>query len=47
MTTLPQAVLAKDPGIVNTAYRHTGNNVGAYARALEVAASVGDRVVIV
>ena len=35
MTTLPQAELAKDPGIMTTAYRHNGNNVGVYARVLE------------
>lgn len=35
MTTLPQAELAKDQGIMNTAYRHNGNNVGVYARVLE------------
>ncbi len=35
MTTLPQAELAKDPEIMNTAYLHNGNNVGVYARVLE------------
>lgn len=34
MTTLPQAGLAKDPRIMNTAYRHNGDNVGVYARVL-------------
>ena len=48
MTTLPQAGLAKDPGIMNTAYRHNGNNVGVYARVLEGGhVDRGDRVVLV
>ncbi len=48
MTTLPQAGLAKDPGIMYTAYRHNGNNVGVYARVLEGGrVRRGDRVVFV
>ena len=48
MTTLPQVGLAKDPGIMNTAYLHNGNNVGVYARVLEGGrVGRGDRVVLV
>ncbi|MBA3472845.1 MAG: MOSC domain-containing protein [Rubrobacter sp.] len=48
MTTLPQAGLAKDPGIISTAYRHSGDNVGVYARVLEGGrVGRGDRVVLV
>ena len=48
MTTLPQAELAKDLGIMNTAYRHSGNNVGVYARVLEGGCvGRGDRAVLV
>jgi uncharacterized protein len=48
MTTLPQAGLAKDPGIMNASYRHNGNNVGVYARVLEGGrVGRGDRVVLV
>jgi uncharacterized protein YcbX len=48
MTILPQAELAKDPRIMNTAYRHNGNNVGVYARVLEGGrVGCGDRVVLV
>jgi uncharacterized protein YcbX len=48
MTTLPQAELAKDPEIMNTAYRHNGNNVGVYARVLEGGrVGRGDRAVLV
>ena len=48
MTTLPQAELAKDSGITNTAYRHNGNNVGVYARVLEGGCvGRGDRAVLV
>lgn len=47
MTTLPQAGLAKDPKIMDTAYRHNGNNVGVYARVLEGGrVGRGDRVVL-
>jgi uncharacterized protein len=35
MTTLPQAELPGDPGIMDTAYHHNGNRVGVYARVLE------------
>ena len=35
MTTLPQAELPRDPGIMDTAYHHNGNSVGVYARVLE------------
>jgi uncharacterized protein YcbX len=34
MTTLPQSDLPKDPGILNTTYRHNDNNVGVYAEVL-------------
>lgn len=48
MTTLPQAGLAKDPGIMSTAYRYNGNNVGVYARVLEGGrVGRGDRVALV
>lgn len=48
MTTLPQVGLAKDPGIMDTTYRHNGNNVGVYARVLEGGrVECGDRVVLV
>ena len=48
MTTLPQAELAKDPEIMNTAYLHNGNNVGVYARVLEGSrVGRGDHVVLV
>ena len=48
VTTLPQAGLAKDPGIMNTAYRHNGNNVGVYAHVLEGGrVGRGDRAVLV
>ncbi len=48
MTTLPQVWLAKDPEIMNTAYRHNENNLGVYARVLEGGRVVrGDRVVLV
>ena len=35
MTTLPQSELSKDPGILNTTYRHNDNNVGVYAEVLQ------------
>ena len=35
MTTLPQGDLPKDPGILRTAARHNGVNVGVYAEVLE------------
>jgi uncharacterized protein len=47
-TTLPQAELAKDPEIMNTAYLHNGNNVGVYTRVLEGSrVGRGDHVVLV
>jgi uncharacterized protein YcbX len=48
MTTLPQAELANDLEIMNTAYRHNGNNVGVDACVLEGGCvGRGDRVVLV
>ena len=48
MTILPQAELAKDPEIMNTACRHNGNNVSVYACVLEDGrVGRGDRVVLV
>jgi uncharacterized protein YcbX len=35
MTTLPQADLPRDPGILRTAVRHGGGHVGVYARVLQ------------
>ena len=35
MKILPQAGLAKDPRIMNTACHHNANDVGVYARVLE------------
>lgn len=48
VTIPPQAGLAKDPGIMNTAYRYKRNNVGVYARVLEGGrVGRGDRVALV
>lgn len=48
VTIPPQAGLAKDPGIMNTAYRYKLNNVGVYARVLEGGrVGRGDRVALV
>jgi uncharacterized protein YcbX len=35
MTTLPQADLPPDPGVLRTAARHAGGHVGVYARVLQ------------
>ena len=48
MTTLPQAGLPRDPGIMGTTYRHNENNTGVYARVLRGGrVGCGDRVVLV
>jgi len=48
MTTLPQADLPKDSGIMSTTYRHNDNNLGVYVRVLQGGKiRRGDRVVLV
>jgi len=45
MTTQPQAGLPKDPGVLRTVVRHADQNLGVYARVVEVGqVAVGDPV---